>query len=248
VHNLPVLTKRELEAYFFSPLAYTILVVFLIIQGIVFWMILNALNHPVLQANINAIQFFLGGSFFFWFTLVVICPIITMRLFSEEKRSGTIEVLMTAPVSDLEVVLSKFFASLIYYMVLWIPTGLYVVFIKQHQPALDLGPVFTGYLGVFLLGAFFLSIGCLASSLTRNQVIAAALSFGFLLFLLSAGFLSYFLREWGISDLLGYISISDNLSEFTRGVLDTRWIVLYVTGIVFNLFITLRVVESMRWR
>ena len=242
------LVGREIRGYFYSPLAYFVMAVFLSIQGLVFWMLLSALNNPQMGLGIGIMQFFFGGTFFFWFTLLVICPLLTMRLFSEEKRSGTMEVLMTAPVTDLEIVLSKFLACLLFYALLWVPTVLFVVFMWQVQPGFDLGPVWGGYLGTLLLGSFFLSSGCLASALTRNQIIAAVLSFGFLLVLLSAGLMAQFLRGWGIGDVLEYVAVLESFAEFSKGILDTRWVLYYSSATALNLFLTLRVLESARWR
>ena len=176
-----------------------------------------------------------------------------MRLFSLEKFSGTFETLMTAPVTDLQVVLAKFSAALVFYMVMWLPL-LACLFIVRHYTheagALDLGTVGTTFLGILLLGGLFVSLGCCASALTRSQVAAAMMTllFGGSIFLL--GVLATQLPEqvsWQ-AQALAHVSLFDHMHDFARGVIDTRPVVLLVTLTLFFLFLTLRIVESRRWK
>src|SRR5438105_5815107 len=167
------LLSREIRAYFYSPIAYIVLVFFLLVSGADFYFQISYMNQRPMTYSVEEAFF---NSVFFWFAFVLIFPLITMRLFSEEFKLGTIEPLMTAPVRDWQVVLSKFFGALIFYVILWLPTLLYfwVFQTVTHQPAAaSRGAYFGAYLMLLLLGMFYLSIGCLASALTNNQIVAA---------------------------------------------------------------------------
>jgi ABC-2 type transport system permease protein len=190
---------------------------------------------------------------YFWLIILLVSPVITMRLFALEKYSGTFETLMTTPVSDLQVVMAKFTAAMIFYMLLWVPSigGIYILrYYLNDASLLDPGLLGSTFFGIFMIGGLFMSLGCFASSLTRNQVVAAMLSFalGFTLFLLS--FLSEVLpvaKGW-IPDLFKYIALFDQMNDFARGMVDSRHIVFYVTLTFWFLFLTLRVVEARRWK
>lgn len=245
--NLTTLILRELRVYFYSPIAYIVLAATLLMNGWTFWILANALNTPEFQLTGGVMQFFFGGTFFFWFSLLLITPVLTMRLLSEEKRSGSIELLMTAPVTDLEVVLGKFLASWIFFILIWVPTLLYVLILKSYAPV-DLGPIFSGYLGTFLVGGLFLSVGLLASAMTSNQIIAAVVSFVILLFLFSVGVLDLFLTDPVSKKIITHLSVLDQFGNFAKGILDTRHLVYYGSFIILNLFLSVRILESRRWR
>src|SRR5438046_3943776 len=171
------LLSREVRSYFYSPIAYVVLIFFLIVSGIDFYFQVSFMNQRQVQYTAQEAFF---NSVFFWFAFVLIFPLITMRLFAEEFKLGTIEPLTTVPVRDWQVILSKFFGALIFYIILWIPTLLYfAVFLKiTHQPAAHSAGAYCGsYLMLLLLGMFYVSIGCLTSVLTSNQIIAAVISF-----------------------------------------------------------------------
>ena len=171
------LLAREIRSYFYSPIAYIVLVFFLLVSGVDFYFQISFMNQRPVAYSVQEAFF---NSVFFWFAFVLIFPLITMRLFSEEFKLGTIEPFMTAPVRDWQVVLSKFFGALVFYIVLWIPTLLYFVIFQAitHQPAASsMGAYLGAYLMLLLLGMFYLSIGCFASVLTKNQIIAAIISF-----------------------------------------------------------------------
>src|SRR5213596_3203787 len=171
------LLSREIRSYFYSPIAYIVLVFFLLVSGVDFYFQVSFMNQRAIPYSVQEAFF---NSVFFWFAFILIFPLITMRLFAEEFKMGTIELLMTAPVRDWQVVLAKFFGALVFYVILWLPTLLYfAIFLKlTNQPAAhSAGAYFGSYLMLFLLGMFYLSIGCLTSVLTRNQIIAATISF-----------------------------------------------------------------------
>ena len=165
--------SREFRAYFFSPIAYIVAALLLLVNGGVFWLIVSFLNDP--RSQIGApLELFFGQTIFFWLILLFIAPVLTMRLLSEERRSGTIEVLMTAPVTEGQVVTGKYLAALLFYIFLWLATVTYPLLLSYYSEV-DWGPVASGYLGVVGIGALFLSVGIFASALTRSQLVAAVL-------------------------------------------------------------------------
>jgi ABC-2 type transport system permease protein len=171
---------------------------------------------------------------------------------AEEKRSGTIEMLMTAPVTDFEVVLSKWLGAVCLYSLMWGVTGLYVVILRQFSGGtteLDLGPVASGYLGVLLIGQFLIAVGVLASSLTKNQVVAALLSFVVVFCLLFVVYWMGFLFPGGtIGSFFKAVSPFQHMEDFARGIVDMRPLILYASGSALALFLATRAVESRKWR
>src|SRR3954463_6346206 len=162
------LLAREVRSYFYSPIAYVVMVFFLIVSGVDFYFQLSFMNQRQVTYTVQEAFF---NSVFFWFAFVLIFPLITMRLFAEEFKLGTIEPLMTTPVRDWQVVLAKFFGSLVFYIILWLPTLLYFWVFQSvtHQPAAaSRGAYFGAYLMLLLRGMFYLSLGCLPSALTKN--------------------------------------------------------------------------------
>src|SRR6266403_3332118 len=189
------LLLREVRSYFHSPIAYIVLIFFLIISGINFNLIVSYMNRRTMDISVQEAFF---NSVFFWFAFVLIFPLITMRLFAEEFKLGTIEPLTTVPVRDWQVVLSKFLGALVFYVILWIPTVLYFwIFLKiTNQPAAHSGGAYWGsYLMLLLLGMFYLSIGCFTSVLTRNQIIAAVISFCAITLLFFLGLVQFILLD-----------------------------------------------------
>src|ERR1700752_1322719 len=177
MRKFSTLLAREVRSYFYSPIAYIVLVFFLLVSGVDFYFQISYMNQRPLTYSVQEAFF---NSVFFWFAFVLIFPLITMRLFAEEFKLGTIEPLMTAPVRDWQVVLAKFGGALIFYIILWLPTLLYFVFfekITNQSAAAAPGAYWGSYLILLLLGMFYLSVGCLASVLTKNQIIAAIISF-----------------------------------------------------------------------
>ena len=244
--NLFALTSRELKAFWFSPIAYVVGALFLLCQGVVFWMLVTFLSMPQMDPSITISQLFFGG-FFFWLSTLISVPLLTMRTFSEEKRTGSIELLLTAPVTDTEVVLAKFLGAWLAYVILWSATLAFFALLRCFTP-FAWGPVLMAYLGVWLLGGVLVSIGVLTSSLTRNQVIAAVMSFGLILLLFCVGVLEVFVRDPESVKIIRYLSILEHLSAFSKGILDTRPLVFYASLTAICLFLTGRVISSPRWR
>jgi ABC-2 type transport system permease protein len=190
---------------------------------------------------------------YFWIIQMLTAPIITMRLFALEKSTGTFETLMTAPVSDLQVVLAKFSAALVFYLVMWLPfLGSLLLLRRYSSDPGVLGPGVLGsmYLGILLLGCLFLSFGCLASAMTRNQIVASMTTFTFVMGLFILSSLSERIAGPGswAGSVVQLLSLVDHVQEFSRGIVDSRWVVFYLSGTALFLFFTHRVVESRRWK
>jgi ABC-2 type transport system permease protein len=244
------LLRRELAAFFFSLTGYVIIAAVTLLAGLGFVVLIAGLGNDPFTAPVTEMFY---STVYFWLILLLVTPVITMRLFALEKASGTFETLMTTPVGDMQVVASKFTAAVIFYMVTWLPM-LACLFIVRHftnQPgALDAGTVGGMYLGVFLTGCLFLSLGCFASSLTRSQMAAAMISFVLGVSLFSIGFLAEAIpvaAQWQ-SQVLSYFGLFEQMHNFARGMVDTRAVIFYVSLTFFFLFLTLRVVESRRWK
>jgi len=243
------LTRRELGTFFYSWTGYIVIGAAVFLMGLSFVSILDKLQGQATPAPITEI--FL--SLCFWLILLFSAPIITMRLFAQEKYVGTFETLMTAPVGDVEVVFAKFAAALIFYMVMWLPLLGCLLILRSYSQGggmVDSGTLGSTFLGIFLLGALYMAIGCFASALTRSQIVAAmtSLAVGVGLFLIS--FLSDDLatdKTWA-AGTLNSIAMRQHLEDFARGTVDTRSIVFYLTASAFFLFLTYRVVESRRWK
>lgn len=246
------LIKREFTAYFLSPIAYVVLAVFLLVTGHLFYLTLNLLTESGPRGVEFPMQSMLGDEKF-WLVFLFIPPLLTMRLFAEERSTGTLEMLMTAPVRDWQVVLAKFFACFLFYVVMWVPTMVYWpvlidLNLNNFTTGIDSRPVGTSYVGVLLAGAMFLSLGLFISSLVRSQMVAALVSLIISLPFIVAGF---WRPEMDPSDLmyrmLFYISVPLHFSrDFTRGILDIGHLVLYSSLTVFFLFMTVRSLESKR--
>jgi ABC-2 type transport system permease protein len=244
------LLSRELRSYFYSPIAYIVVVFFLQVSGVDFYFQISFMNQRPVAYSVQEAFF---NSEFFWFAFVLIFPLITMRLFAEEFKLGTIEPLMTAPVRDWQVVLSKFFGALVFYIILWLPTAFYFGIFQYttgHPAAGSIGAYWGSYLMLLLVGMFYLSIGCLASVVTKNQIIAAIISFCAITLLFFLGLVQFILLDVSSAtrDLLGYFSALEHMGTFSRGVIDTRPIVLYLSMTVVMLTLTHQAFQSRKWR
>ena len=242
------LWRKELASYFFSPIAYVMMMFFLVVMGFSFWLLVSVLARGSVSVTIMNELF---GSIFFWIAMMIVVPLLTMRTFSEEKRSGTIETLMTAPVSDVSVVLAKYCGALTFFVIMWMPTAVYGFLLKALSPLaapVDFGPMMSGYVGSFLVGAFYVSIGIFASSLTRNQIVAAIIAFALISVAFFSGFITYIARDEFVRDLGAYFSSVEHMRDFARGAVDTRPAVLYLSMSALVLFATVKVVESRKWK
>lgn len=243
------LLRKELGMFFLSLTGYVIIAAMTLLTGLSFVVLVHNLGTQ--PATMTLTEMFYS-TFNFWLIVLLVTPVITMRLFALEKASGTFETLMTVPVGDLQVVMAKFTAALIFYLVAWLPllACLFIVRRFANQSSLDPGTIGGMFLGILFVGSLFLSLGCFASSLTRNQITAAMVSFVLGVSLFSLGFLALQLpinSDWQ-TRALGVFNLFDQVHDFARGVVDTRAVIFYLSGTLFFLFLTLRVVESRRWK
>jgi ABC-2 type transport system permease protein len=243
------LVRRELAGFFLSLGGYIIIAAALFMMGYSFVVILVKLQKATF---VPATELFYSTPFF-WLILLLTTPVITMRLFAQEKFTGTFETLMTTPVSDLQVVAAKFTAAMVFYVLMWLPLLGCLLVVRHYTndtAVLDGGVVGSTFLGILLIGGVLLSLGCCASALTRSQAIAAMISlvFGASVFLL--GYLASQLpaQESWQTKVLSCFALFEQMRDFARGVVDTRPVVLLVSLTLFFLFLTLRVVESRRWK
>jgi len=251
---LPVF-RKEMRLYFGSPVAYVVFTFFLVISGWFFSQIflfysdisMRSLMQPQFGQNLSITDNVMRPLFTnMSVVLLFFMPMLTMRLFAEEKRSGTMELLLTYPVRDGEVLAGKFLASAALYALLLGLTLLYPGLVAYFA-RVEWGPVLTGYLGLLLVGGTFLAVGLLVSSLTENQIVAGFGSFGLLLALWVVGWGAEF-AGGTLRTVLQYLSITEHLDGFSRGIIDTKDVVYYASAIALALFLTLRSLESKRWR
>jgi ABC-2 type transport system permease protein len=241
---LPLLW-RELESLFFSPLAYIVLTVFLVLSGFSFVVAL-ALNGGVVT---DTIAYFLGDGPFFWACLLLVPPLVTMRLVSEERRAGTLEVLLTAPVRDGEVVLAKFLGAMVFQAFLWAPTLLYIRILRGYGALPDPGQVATSYLGIAAVTALLTAAGLFFSTRTSNQMVAAVAALTLNVVLLAAPLLVQGERFGLLGRALGTIAMTTHFgSAFSRGLVDTGVLAWYAGGTVGLLVLCTRSLEARRWR
>ncbi len=249
------LYRKELYSLFASPIFYVVAFTFLIISGYFFWaamiyfnlMSFQAAQNPFMAKQLNLTDMVLRPFFMdLSIVLLLISPLLTMRLYAEERKAGTIELLFTYPISDRATLLAKFAAVVSAYFVILAGTLPGMLFLEYiGDPPWQ--PILSGYLGVFLLGSSFLSIGLFTSSLTQNQIIAAVLSFGALLMFWIIGWVQSIVPTAAAS-FVEYLSITKHFDSFTKGVLDSRDLLYYLLFILLFLFCTLRQMESYRWR
>jgi ABC-2 type transport system permease protein len=244
------LTRRELAAFFVSVTGYVVIAAVTLLIGLSFVVLMTNLGTDPSSMPVTEMFY---RTYFFWLIVLLAAPVITMRLFALEKFTGTFETLMTVPVSDFQVVAAKFTAAIVFYVIMWLPM-LVCLFIVRHftnQPdTLDAGMLGGMYLGIFLIGCLFLSLGCFASAITRSQMAAAIISFVLGVSLFSLGFLAEAIpvaAQWQ-SQALSYFGLFEQMHDFARGVVDTRAVIFYVSLTLFFLYLTLRAVESRRWK
>jgi len=247
--------KKEMRLYFTSPTAYVVIAVFLLLAGYFFFAIfdfftrasLQTAMNPQMGRDLNVTDSVLRPLFSnVSVILLLLMPLVTMRLFAEERRSGTIELLLTYPVRDGAVLLGKFLAALALYGAMLALTLLYPALLFAFARP-EWGPVLTGYLGLVLLGAAFTAVGLFASSLTENQIVAAMTTFGILLLFWVIGWTSDTVGG-ATGRVLTHLSLIEHFDNFVKGVLDTRDVVYYLSFTTLALFLTLRSLEARRWK
>ena len=253
--NILAIAQKELRSYFVSPIAYVVIGLFAVLFGVFFVSSLSFLLRISLQAgmmegappiNVNEymIRPLLGNT---GVIMLFVLPMITMRSYAEEKRSGTIELLLSSPLTDLQIILGKFFGALILFIMMLAVTGVHVSFLFWYGDP-ELSPILSGYLGLLLMGASFISIGLLISSATKNQVVAGMVTFAVLLLFWVISWLGDPAGGSTTSQVLAYLSVLDHFDDFSKGVIDTSHLAYYLSFISFGLFLTAKSVDSERWR
>ena len=240
-----VVMKRELASFFLSPLAYVVLTSWLVWNGVVFWVLTQFFARNAVSSGASTpLSGFFGGSALFFIPLLVFVPVLTMRLVAGEKQSGTIETLLTAPVSETSVILGKYGASLVMWCTLWLPTFIYAWIISQHG-SVDWGAVASSYFGIFWLGAYFMAIGLLMSVIAPTQIIAAVLSFVVLGVLFTIG-IGEFVLDGAAREVCAYLSMWGHMQSFSKGVVDTRYLVFDLSVAVLAVGLSIGALKARR--
>ncbi|MCY3845391.1 MAG: ABC transporter permease [Acidobacteria bacterium] len=255
MRNIVAIADKELRSYFVSPIAYVVIGLFALLFGWFFVASLSVMVRFSMQAgmfgggpqSININEFMLRPMLANTaIVLLFFLPFLTARAYAEEKKSGTIELLLTSPLSDLEIILGKFLGVLALFVLMLAVTALHMVILFWYGEP-ELGPMLSGYLGLLLMGASFISVGLLVSSATRNQIVAGVVTFAVLLL--------FWVLTW-LADSLGpttgailsYLSLLEHFDDFSKGVIDTKHVAYYVSFIAFGLFLTAKAVDTERWR
>ena len=256
MRNIVAIADKELRSYFVSPIAYVVVGLFALLFGWFFVASLQVMVRVSMQAgmfgmggpqSININEFMLRPMLSNTaVVLLFFLPFLTARAYAEEKKSGTIELLLTSPLSDLEIILGKFLGVMTLFVLMLAVTGLHMVILFWFGEP-ELGPMLSGYLGLLLMGASFISVGLLVSSVTRNQIVAGVVTFAVLLLF---WVLSWMADAGGPTTqaVLSYLSILEHFDDFSKGVIDTRHITYYVSFVAFGLFLTAKAVDTERWR
>jgi ABC-2 type transport system permease protein len=252
MRHVSTLARRELTSYFFSPIAYLILLGFQVIACINFWQLVELLGRPQIEFSglRDPMNAYISGSTAFWVALLVAVPTLTMRLLAEDRKSGTIEPLLTAPVTETEVVLAKWLAGVAMYAFLLLPFAIYLPVLRHYgRIPFDLGPMLTLGIGLTTMGMMFVSIGLFFSAWTRNQIVAAVLTFVVLFLMIVLSLLVYtYAAERRLPWMEGakFLAILTQIHEFGIGRLDLRFLAVHTSVTAFLLFATVKVLEFRR--
>jgi ABC-2 type transport system permease protein len=244
------LFRRELASFFFSLSGYVIVAATTFLVGLDLVVLIKNLGGDPWPMPVTEMFY---RTQFFWLIVLLASPVITMRLFALERYSGTFETLMTTPVTDICVVLAKFWAAWVFYLIMWLPM-VGCLFVVQHfarqSGALEMPTVGGMFIGIALVGALFLALGCFASAITRSQMVAAMVALLMGASLYAVAYLAEHIpaaAQWQ-AEVVSHFALFKQMHDFVRGIVDTRSVLFLVTGTFFFLFLTLRAVESRRWR
>jgi ABC-2 type transport system permease protein len=246
--------RREMGGYFVSPIAYFVIGIFLLVSGFFFYAIMSQVVLQGRSSQMGPSGMDMPGMIFRGFAsntgivILFLVPFLTMGVYAEERKRGTMELLMTSPVSELQIVLAKYFAALTLFVGMIAPTLLFHFYMSFFSdPAPPWRIMWTGYLGIFLLGAGLVALGCFISSLTESQIIAGVATFALFILL---WVLDFAVRDATTTsgEVLRYLSLLQHFDDFARGVIDTAHVVFYVSLAALGIFLTLRSLDSMRWR
>ena len=253
MRNVLTIAGKELRAYFASPIAYVVIGFFALIYGYFFYVLLAFFNRQSMQMSMG-----MGGSMNInqmliapvlqnvTVVLLFLLPMITMRTYSEEKRTGTMELLLTSPLTDMQIIFGKFLGAMGLYAAMVAVTLIHTSLLFLYGDP-EWKPVLTAYLGILLMGGCFISVGLLISSMTRNQIVAGTITFAVFLVLWVINWIGSFVGPTAQA-VLSHLSLTDHFDDFTKGVLDTKHIIYYLSFIGFGLFLTAKAVDSERWR
>jgi len=230
------IAERELKAFFLSPVGYVVIAGFLLLAGYMFYAPLVVMGEPTLRRWIyNTL-----------IILMILVPALTMRLIAEERKTGTIEVLTTSPVTDSQMVLGKFLGCLGFFAALLAMTLVYpIILTRLGKP--EMGPIITCYIGLLLYGATFIAIGLLMSAMSKSQVVAYITTFVLLLFLFIIEWIAQSGSDW-LASLVRYIGIQQHLENFSKGIIDTKDVVYYLSVVTLCLLLSVRAMQSWKWR
>jgi ABC-2 type transport system permease protein len=249
VKKIWIIIKKEWYSYFASPIFYTVVFIFLLLTGyffytnVAYFSLISFQAGHIQEPGISLVELVIEPLVgYIGVILLLLLPLLTMRLLAEERRQGNLELLLTYPVREIELVLGKFFGCVSIYIIMLVFVLIYpLLLLWVGRP--DVVPFFTGYLGLLLMGGAFIALGLFISSLTENQVVAAALTFGLLLFFWIIDWVAY-ITEPPFSKIFEKLSLFSPLSNFARGIIDTKDIVFYLSFIIFGLFLTLHSLEA----
>lgn len=237
MRTIRAVALKEIQVYFSSPVAYIVALIFMALSGFFF---VQDLGNPFPEASMS--NFFQGATFL----LIPLAPALTMRLLAEEQKLGTIELLLTSPVRDWEVIMGKYLASLAFLLFLLALTSYYVILLVAFATP-DPGPIYSGYLGLVLYGMAALAVGILTSTLTSNQIVAAVVGIGILVALYATSFISNVVTGFWAT-VFTNLGFTAHFNDFDRGIIDSAHIVYFITATALFLFLAIRALESRRWR
>jgi ABC-2 type transport system permease protein len=242
------IAQREVVSYFCSPAAYVVTVVWLVWCGLQFYLLAGVFaSSPSVSVTASPLSAFFGGSVLFFIPLLVFAPVLTMRLLAEERHTGTLESLLTAPVTPGDVVIGKYLAALVFWIALWVPTLMYV-WITSQFGRVDMGAVAASYLGVLGIGIYYMAIGLAMSALAKNQIVAAMLTFMVLSGLFAVGLLTFLDTFADYRDAIEYISLWGHMQAFSKGIVDTRYLVFDLSVAGLFVYLAWRGLDGRRWQ
>lgn len=244
-----ILFKKEFKQFFLTPFGWVVLALVLLMQGMSMVSAMEQMKDKPLAENFVFVSLHSPN---FWFYFLFIFPLLTMRLFAEEEKTGTLETLMTAPVTTAQVVLSKYFAAFFFYALLWLPILLHLkIFhvVTETQAPYETGHLLGTYAILLLIGSFFLAIGCLASTLTSSQIVAGIITIAALVMHFFLGLVPYYTGEgFQAVSAFHYVSIQEHLANAARGFLDSRPVIYHLSMAAFFLFLTHIALDFRRWK
>jgi ABC-2 type transport system permease protein len=253
MRNVTAIAGKELRGYFASPIGYVLIGFFALIFGYFFYALLAFFDRQSMQmmggpgGSLNVNQMLISPLLMnATVIMLLVFPLITMRTYAEEKRSGTMELLLTSPITDVQIILGKFLGALALFAAMLAVTLVHMgVLFMFGRP--EWKPIATGYLGLLLMGGSFLSLGLFISSLTRNQIVAGMITFSVFLLLWVINWVATFMGPTA-QTVLNYLSITEHFDDFAKGIIDTKHVIYYLSFIAMGLFLTVKSVDSERWR